>query len=204
MLSRHAFLGFAVLIAFLLLVRLATEALGVSFYLAAADIVSVADLPSYVGIVSQVGLGLWTGSAAVATMAWAVGRSRNPGSTAFFGHSAMLSAAFLVDDALLVHEAIVPTFGIREEAVLAALGLGAVAWAARHRAYIAGSAVAPLVVAVVCGAASVLIDLAPPIVGPLPEHNLLEDGAKLLGIGGWLIYISGEAFNALASSADAL
>lgn len=197
MISTPAALAFAALVAFLLLVRLAAHLFGVSFYVVGADIVSVADLPSYVGIVSQLGLGLWTAAVAVATMAWALLRRRGLTSSVFFADTALLGAAFLVDDALLVHEAIAPTFGIPEEAVLAALGLAAVAWAVRHRAVIRESALGPLLVAVAMGAASVLLDLAAPFVGSLPEHGLVEEGTKLLAIGGWLIYVSGEAYRVL-------
>jgi hypothetical protein len=197
MISTPAALAFAALFAFLLIVRLAAHLFGVSFYVVGADIVSVADLPSYVGIVSQLGLGLWTAAVAVATMAWALLRGRGPAS-GFFAHTALLGTAFLVDDALLAHEAIAPTFGIPEEVVLAALGLAAVAWAVRHRAVIGQSAFGPLLVAVAFGAASVLLDMAGPYVGSLPEHGLLEEGTKLIGIGGWLIFVSGEAYRTLA------
>jgi hypothetical protein len=198
MLSRPVVLAFAALIVFLLGVRLGTHLLGVSFYVAASDIVSVADFPFYVGIVSQVGLGLWTASVAVTTMAWAVDRRRGGVSTDFFRDSALLSAAFLVDDALLVHEAIAPTVGILEEAVLTALGVVAVAWAVRHRAHIRSSAIAPLLVAIAFGALSMALDVLQSPEWQLPDHNLFEDGAKLLAIGGWLIYVSGEAFSALS------
>ena len=77
-------LAFAALIVFLLGVRVATHLLGVSFYVAASDIVSVADFPFYVGIVSQVGLGLWTAAVAVATMAWALDRRGGAVSADFF------------------------------------------------------------------------------------------------------------------------
>ena len=199
MLSRPAALAFAALIVFLLGVRLGTHFLGVSFYVAASDIVSVADFPFYVGIVSQVGLGLWTAALAVATMAWALGRRRGAVPNDFFRDSALLSAAFLVDDALLVHEAIAPTVGIPEEAVLAALGLATVAWAFRHRAHIRSSAIVPLLVTVAFGGLSLALDVLQAPEWRLPDHNLFEDGAKFLAIGGWLIYISGEAFRALAA-----
>ena len=199
MLSRPVALAFAVLIAFLLSVRMGTHLLGVSFYVAASDIVSVADFPFYVGIVSQVGLGLWTAAVAVATMAWALDRRRGGVSTDFFRDSALLSAAFLVDDALLVHEAIAPTVGIVEEAVLAVLGLAAVAWAIRHRARIRSSPIGPLLVTAALGALSVALDVLQSPQWQLPDHNLFEDGAKFLAIGGWLIYVSGEAFRALSA-----
>ena len=198
MLSRPAVLAFAALIIFLLCARLGTHLLGVSFYVAVSDIVSVANFPFYVGIVSQVGLGLWTAAVAVATMAWALGRTGGAASADFFRDSALLGAAFLVDDALLVHEAIAPTVGIPEEAVLAALGIAAVAWAIRHRAHIRTSANVPLLVTVAFGVLSVALDVLQSQ-WQLPEHNLLEDGAKFLAIGGWLIYISGEAFRTLSA-----
>ena len=80
-----------------------------------------------------------------------------------------------------------------------ALGLAALAWAVRHRVHIRSSAIAPLLVTVVFGTLSVALDVLQSPEWQLPDHNLFEDGAKFLAIGGWLIYVSGEAFRVLSA-----
>ena len=163
------------------------------------------DAPVYVGLMSNLGVALWTATAAVCLFAAAViSRTKPDRGTAWFLASAgLVSALAMIDDLFLFHEETFPNaVGIRQPLVLLAYGLGVVAfcWLFRHRIYETDYAL--LLLAGVFFAGSVLIDvLAPPgeiyLFGDFRARHLIEDGLKFIGIATWATYFWMTAFNAI-------
>jgi len=90
-----------------------------------------------------------------------------------------------LDDAFLLHEAVLPTWGVPEKVVLLCY-LGLVAFhLLKSFSTIRKTDYALLGVALVCFGISVAIDGAYRLIG---EQYLLEDGAKLVGIISWFLY----------------
>ena len=83
------------------------------------DIVDIARLPLYVGFLSQVGLWLWAGTAAVCLFSGFVLAKRSASSETYrFLFTAGLISLFLgLDDTFTLHEDFYPEFGIFEGAL---------------------------------------------------------------------------------------
>ncbi|MGH8222578.1 MAG: hypothetical protein ACREQZ_06360 [Woeseiaceae bacterium] len=145
------------------------------------------------GVVSNIGILLWAGAAAIAGFAGSLllvgGRAREL--ALFLLAAASLTGCLLLDDLFLVHEWLFPVvLGIPQVAVFAgyAVLLAALLW--RFRNAILQMDVRLLVLALAFFALSVGTDLLP--VAWSLVWNLLylvEDGLKLLGIVSWCGYL---------------
>lgn len=158
----------------------------------------------FIGSVSNLGVQLWTATAAIALFAAALLRGRSPQreAGALLLHAGLLTAWLALDDLYMFHERIGPDeLGLPQPLIFLAYGLWTAAALVRFRAQIVREDRWILGTALACFAASVATDqLAPGWWFDWPYTALLEDGAKLLGIVGWLAWLAGFAGRALRRS----
>lgn len=136
------------------------------------DPATMAGMPVWHGALSIVGCMGW---AAAAALCFANRLAHVDPDRATWGLLASLTAALGIDDALMLHEEVLPALGVAEPATFAAYGLAVVAIARRLRVG-AGYDLALLAVAAGALALSVAVDVVDP--GPV----IYEDGPKLFGI----------------------
>jgi hypothetical protein len=153
----------------------------------------------YVGAFALLTMLIWGAGAVVclftALVLWRAGappRERN-----YILGAGLLTTLLVVDDALLIHEQILPILlGITEKPTYAAyvlLTAGLFVWfrdeVGRTRKWLLFAALAWFAV-------SVAVDLADPT-SLLPQYYLWEDGPKLLGIVTWVGYFTTVCLDAL-------
>jgi len=136
------------------------------------------------GFISNLGIMIWTAAAAVCLFAAAVFAQANARALMWFALSAgLLNGLLALDDAFLLHEDVLPRFGVPQNLVLATyIALGLAYAAASWRIILA----ADYVILFVAGAAivvSLLIDIV--FSSHLPNHIYIEDSAKFFGIFSW-------------------
>ncbi|NNF60400.1 MAG: hypothetical protein HKN06_03610 [Gammaproteobacteria bacterium] len=154
--------------------------------------------PPYIGFLSQIGIFLWAGSAAICFLAAAVLNRASAGARvwSFFLSAGALSLLLGIDDAFLLHESVLPHFGLPEEAVVAGYAVLVGAWLVAYRQRLRARDALLLMTALVFFAISGLVDL----VSPWQIGTLYEDSAKLAGLLFWLAYFAGAAMTALSDS----
>ena len=145
------------------------------------DVASAAGAPAYVGFVSQLTVLLWAAGAG-AGFAGALGAA-DPARRRFLAGLGLLTAGLAADDALMLHEALLPALGVPETAVLLYhAGLAAAAFAL-GRAAARRTDWALLACAAAGAAGSVAAD-------QIPYGGVLwEDAAKLFGAACWAAYV---------------
>ncbi len=109
-----------------------------------------------------------------------------------------LTTVLLVDDLFLVHDDILLRALGSERPVLAAYGILTVAWLVSARFDIGRTAALPLVAAMGAFATSVVIDRV--WASDDTARLVIEDGAKFVGIGSWLIFVTALTIDLLADS----
>ncbi len=193
------------------IVMLATKVWNLPIYDFTADTNAANGTPFYTGLLSTLGLLTWAGAAAVAytgsviaARGGIVTRSRDPQATiverGYLRFMAIFSLVLCLDDALMVHEVVLPTYLHLPEITayvgyLAAAGYAAWRYADRIRASEYGILLASLG----CLGISIVTDML------LPHSNptvLLEDGSKFAGILLWLAYTIRHVAGILAPAGD--
>ncbi len=140
----------------------------------------------YDGAISNLGIMLWAGAAAVAFFAGFLklseGRDARLESMAF-----LTSAALLLDDAFLLHEAVMPRFGVPQIGTIGALGVLTLAYfyVGRDRLRRSGH-LWLLMLSLALFAVSVLIDQV--AAGDASFMVVVEDGPKFIGIVCWFLF----------------
>lgn len=167
------------------------------------DVFSIAEIPVYSGLYSNLGILLWGATSVVLLhTAWLVGGSvgrwgRTRGALLGFG---ALSGTLMADDFFLVHEWIAPEFlGVPETAVYAAYAVVLAVLLVAYRKEILERRPGHLVVALALFAVSLGMDAFER--PPAPAwHYFLEESLKLLGIAAWTVFFvrwaSGAALEA--------
>jgi len=136
------------------------------------------------GFISNLGIMLWSATAAVCLFSAGVFARINARALMWFALSAgLLNGWLALDDAFLLHENVLPYFGIPQNLVLATYVALALAYAAASWRIILASDYVILLVAGTAVAMSLLVDtvfssLAPSLV-------YIEDSAKFFGIFSW-------------------
>lgn len=146
---------------------------------------------AWTGLVSTLGNGLWAVSIGILLLTLVVLRSRDaqpndPAATAAFGSLFLLTVALFLDDSLLLHDEVFPSFGVPELVFVAAYGAAGVgAFLLAYRVIVDAGALGPFTAALGAFALSVLVDI-------LNLRNwgpdlmfAVEDGVKFVGIGFW-------------------
>lgn len=150
------------------------------------DPVAVIGRPPYIGLISNAGIAGWAVTVALGTFGWMKLR-RAPGHAsraALLLGMAVIALLLGLDDLAELHEEVYPkVLGLRERVIFLFYGMGTAALLWNHRALILREALWPLGAACLCFAGSILFDQLHTFGGVF--HHLLEDGAKVLGIGCW-------------------
>lgn len=162
------------------------------------DPVAVAKLPFYVGIASNIGVGMWSATSAVCFLSYALLRDRTDGRkpAMFFLVSGLMTLIFMLDDMALLHEIVVPTlFGLSEKYTFAFYILILSGYLVLFGKTILETDYLLLLVALVFFAGSLIADAFHSREAPF--HHMYEDGAKLMGIVAWLGYYGRSAIQAV-------
>jgi hypothetical protein len=160
------------------------------------DPVSIAELPPYTGALSNVGVLLWCGAAAISTFTALLirstrGRTR-PAALLLWG--ACLTLLLMLDDLFTVHEAAAFHLDIPDSVVVGLYAVLAFSYVVAFARDIARTDYLVLLISLGFLAASVVVDAFDPkdseliyaLVGD--RYHLVEDGPKLVGISAWLGY----------------
>lgn len=189
----------AVLLLAAVVVQARRKGLPLSFFF--SDIATTADVAFYAGIVSNVGVLLWSVAAVAACFGGSVLRVRGSDQrlARFLLAAGAFSALLALDDLFLFHETVAPYYiGIPQQAVLATYGVLAIAGLVTFADTIRRTEYHLFTLAVVFLGLSVVIDQASSLVS---GEILWEDGTKLLGIVAWCVYFTRTAFVSVATLA---
>ncbi|HEX8598065.1 MAG TPA: hypothetical protein VF952_06055 [Chloroflexia bacterium] len=159
------------------------------------DAAGTLQVPSYIGLVSNLGALLWCACAAVCFFGSALLRKVSPGKgwASFFLAAGLVTTVLLIDDLFMLHENVSEVYWrFGEKTIFALYGGMFILFLARFWKNIASTDF--LVFLLACGllGMSVLFDQwNEPFGDNVPAMRLLlEDGAKLLGILTWLLYFA--------------
>lgn len=160
------------------------------------DPAAIALHPPYFGVISNLGILLWSASAAVCFLSGVLLkllRPARPDLRFFFTVFAVLSTVLCLDDTFLLHEAILPNrlplVKIPEPVVIMAYGLALVGSVVYFRKLLFKNQPLLFGLIVLLFAVSVGFDLLlPPDLLSEDTVYLIEDGVKLLAIFLWLAY----------------
>ena len=159
------------------------------------DIAAVADMPPYIGFLSNVGILLWcaAGTIALVTAALMNRTQAHVLPARFFTSLGVLTSMLTLDDLFEFHEWAFPKFlGIHEKMIILIYGILLLYILIRYRSVYLETSYFLLYSALFCLALSVLIDRIPDNV--IPYHHLFEDGFKLIGIANWFAFTLQAAF----------
>ncbi len=157
------------------------------------DPTAVADIPFYIGFVSNIGILLWCAAAAVCLFSWNLLKrlKSNFPNQSFLFWSGTLTIILLLDDLFLLHEDVFPNgLGISQKIVIGSyLGM-VLGWLLLFRNEILASDFSFLLLALGFFGLSVGVDYLDELVERFVGQwrIFFEDGFKLLGIGCWLYY----------------
>ena len=161
---------------------------------------AIADVPYYVGAVSNFGVLLWCAAAGVSRFGFAAAR-RCGADARFMLASAALRLLLMFDDLLMLHEAALPQiFGWPEKAILAAYGGAMLAYLAVYRRRILAYDWPILGLAFALFAGSLALDRLG-IHSLTTVGELAEDGCKFLGAAMWLTFQARTAWQITCSIA---
>lgn len=155
------------------------------------DPISFSGLPLYTGSISNIGVMIWSGAAAICFFGYGMVRSgfadrRIP---QFLLAGGILTTILLVDDFFLFHEEIFPGVGIPQDLVLGIYMVLMIAFVVWFRATILQTRYLLLVLAGFGFGMSILVDVLIHL-GLVWPLFLAEDGAKLFGIVNWTAYFT--------------
>jgi hypothetical protein len=159
------------------------------------------------GIVSTVGLMLWSAAVGTALATWESLRRRDGDLQLrrFFLATGLFTVLLLVDDAFMLHERVLPGLGFAERYVKATYLVLALAYGLGFRRELTRDGGLMLLVPTAAFfAASLVLDNPASIraMGLLDAgfvSYVVEDGAKFVGIALWLTFVSRTAITVLAS-----
>jgi len=192
-LVRFLFSLYLLPVLFLFVVVIATAQMGVSLAMLTRDPASIAKIHPFIGVVSNLGVLLWTASATICLFSWALFRHRlnEMRFATFLLCSGLLTTLLLLDDFFLLHDAIFPHyFGVNEKVAFLGYGGLIIGWMVIFRKCIRRTEYLILLTALVFFGLSLFIDVFQhPIQSVIGNARIFfEDGFKLLGIVGWFGY----------------
>jgi hypothetical protein len=150
----------------------------------------------YHGLVSNLGVLLWCGTAAVCLFrgaeVWRAGARQRGG---FLLSAGSVTLMLLLDDFFLAHEQILPNMGIPEKATLAFYPLAVALYVAVYWRQTIRADAALLVLSLAFLAISNLVDVVfgyhfypTPVGQEVSAGVILEEGAKFVGIAAWSVF----------------
>jgi len=190
--ARNILLSFIPFITILAIAAAAGALSGVTIDRLTRDVVAIAGIHPFSGILSNLGILLWCVAASICLFT-AVSIRKKASRTVFLFllASALLSGWLMFDDLFLFHEDLARRYlGLSESVVLLALGVSVFAYLVIFRKTLLRTDYALLIVAFGFFAASILVDaIFGRSLGRLGHWAyFVEDGLKWLGISSWCIY----------------
>ena len=177
-------LAYAVLFSIIVAAQLTAVVRRVPIADVVRDVVEVTGASVYTGFLSQVGLFLWSATAAVCFVAYQVIRDTDRSRARFLLASSVLTTILLIDDAFTVHDRLLPHLGLPALAVYTMYGLVLLAYLWRFWEQIADGPRLLLLLALTFGGAAGVLDVL--------DHTgvtiVAETGMKFMGLGSWLLY----------------
>lgn len=173
----------------LLTLIVVSECLNIPFSEFTRDPLAITGGHPFLGIISNVGVLLWSFSAAVCFFSYALLKKIKikPDVLRFILFGGLISTVMLLDDLFMLHEYIYPRhFGINQKIIFSCYGLLVSYYLFEFRAIIKETYYLFILLALCLFALSVLVDILPKNL--LPWHHLFEDGPKFLGIVSWFSY----------------
>ena len=171
------------------------------------DAAATANLHPLTGVLSNLGILLWSAAASICAFAAMTHRNARPREPFWFLlSSALLSAYLLFDDFFLFHDELAPRYlGVHEKVVYAALGVAVSSYLIAFRRAILRTNFGVLLLALGFLAASAIMDaMLEPWLRRLDHWEyLLEDGAKWLGIACWCSYYVRTSYQLVAGQVGA-
>ena len=163
------------------------------------DPATVIGFSPFVGLVSNLGILLWSATAAIALFSAAVLRKQKPEMASFYLFTGLVTAMLLFDDWFLFHEVVFPHYLLIPEKVLFAVYIVILSvYLLRFSRSIAQTEYAILLLAVAFIGASTLWDLVLPLLQiAVPGHAFFEDGLKMCGIVAWAAYFIRSSFHSI-------
>jgi hypothetical protein len=159
--------------------------------------------PWYSGVVSTTGALLWWSAATVSYVTAWIARDRRAGRVGFWIGMAVLSTVLAIDDLFLLHEYVVPAhLHLSERFTAGAYAVAVLVIAAAYRSYLRSLPWQLGVTALVFFAVSLGIDDAYYGGKRWEQMLLLEEGAKLLGIANWTLFLVWASRSVLLGSHD--
>lgn len=166
------------------------------------DVFSSADIPSYTGLVSNMGIFIWAVAGSICSFSFALLNKRNQGHkrvSSFLLYGSALSFLLMLDDGLLLHERFFYNyFNLPEEATIAIYGCLVLFFLIKYHRVIRNSDFSFLGFAMFFFVVSLVFDAifhTEEIHNEFPLTMLIEDGSKLLGIVSWAAYFISFSFN---------
>jgi hypothetical protein len=149
----------------------------------------VAGLPWFAGLVSNLGILAWTVAVAAAGAGtWICGLGGRASARRFLLAGALVSTLFLAEDLLQLHSSVVPDLtGLPKGVVEGISALVALRWTSQYRAEIRRTHWYLLAASIGALGCSIVVDV---LIAPVPGElaQVVEDGAKLLGVLAWSTY----------------
>ncbi len=155
------------------------------------DMASIAQVHPLIGVVSNVGILLWSATAVICLFSGSLLRQQGLHAEArLLLWAGLMTIVLLVDDLFMIHEYIAPVhFHLNEKLVLVSYAIATAAYLLSHRRLILRTNYLLLAAAMALFTASMLVDIA----DGRGWWRLAEDGCKILGIASWLGYHAGMA-----------
>jgi hypothetical protein len=159
---------------------------GVEPWMLTGDPTALTDSRWWLGLLSNLGIMLWSAAAAVCALGtyllFRADAGRWP--TLFLLMSTGMRLALAIDDAFLLHEEVLPAhLGIPEKAVYSAYAAMTVAYVLVFGRMLVATEYVILLVSLACFAASIAIDL-------FTYAMFIEDALKFAGIVFWVLYFA--------------
>ncbi|MCB0382322.1 MAG: hypothetical protein KDD05_03210 [Psychroserpens sp.] len=149
------------------------------------DLAVLAELPIYAGILSQMGILLW--SAAAAICMYSVPLIIDEEHKQFIRASVYITLLLGLDDAFMFHETLFPSLGIHQKIVFLGYGIMMLLYLYKYYKLILTTDFILFTLALGWFGISMLIDNFIRDVSPYIT-KLTEDGTKFIGIVTWLVY----------------
>ncbi|WP_241212202.1 hypothetical protein [Vibrio scophthalmi] len=164
--------------------------MGIPFEVLSKDPLSFSGANPLTGVLSNIGIIIWSGAASVCLMTALLlnkyGYPSNRGLSLFF--AGMISLVLLLDDCFMLHEVIYPQWlGIPESIIMMTYALMLLAYLYLFREKILSADISLLLVFFVMFGLSAIVDFVLPST-LLSWHFVIEDGAKFIGIVSWFSY----------------
>lgn len=168
------------------------------------DIAAIAEIHPLTGVLSNIGILMWSWAAAISLFAGLIlFRSTKASTGPFLLSSGCLTLVLLFDDLFMFHEELAKRYlGLNEKVVYFGYVMIVLLYFLFYWRHLFSSRhVVLLITAFICFGGSIGTDVfLEPRLGAWPSYYLLEDGLKFIGIVSWLGYFALTSYSLLAEA----